>query len=91
MISENLDIFFSDFTVTAQINGANISVIFDDYHERMNLKAEGRQITATLKKSEVENTRLRREDTIVIDGINFKVVAIKPIMDGQIFEVDLLA
>lgn len=89
MLSENLDIFLSDFGQPATlISGAtskSLLVIFDEEYLGMGLGAEGRSITATCKTADALHVNHR--SLLQVAGKTYKVQSVHPIMDGHFTEL----
>ncbi|MGL5805956.1 MAG: hypothetical protein ACRC11_11015 [Xenococcaceae cyanobacterium] len=87
MKSENLNLFLNDFAVDANINGILVKVLFDEEYLPLELGAEGRALTATGKTEDLKT--IRHGMAISIEGKNYSVVGVHPIMDGKFTELEL--
>ena len=96
MKGENLNLFLNDFAVDAAINGTTpsggnlptlVKVLFDEEYLPLELGAEGRALTATGKTEDLK--AIRHKTTIAIEGKNYSVVGVHPIMDGKFTELEL--
>jgi hypothetical protein len=87
MIEENLDIFLDDFGVTSTAGNFSFRLIFDEEHSPMELGAEGRQIIATAKTTDIAT--FSHGDALIILGTSYRIIGIRPIMDGKFTELDL--
>lgn len=92
MFREDLSVFFdiNGFAEVAAIAGQSYPCIFDEDYSAMNLVgAEGRQITAYLKTSDVKAANVKHGTAIAISGKNFRVKNIMPTGDGKLTDLEL--
>lgn len=91
MLSENLNVFLSDFGQPAMLvsgsTSKSVSVIFDEEYLGMELGAEGRSITATCKTSDC--TGVNHRSLFQVAAKTYKVEGVHPIMDGAFTELVL--
>lgn len=88
MLTENLDLFLSDFGVNATLNGVTtLRVLFEREYSPIEFGAEGHSITATTRTDAVSG--VHHGDSLLIEGHTYKVIGIHPIQDGKFTELVL--
>lgn len=89
MIGENLDDFLGDFAVAATLTttsgSTNLNVIFDENYMPLEIGAEGREITAYCKASDVLG--VVHSDTLTVDAIAYRIAQVRPLDDGKFTEL----
>ena len=94
--SENLNIFFSDFAVTAELDSEEseldeITGILDIEYVPMfdndGQAKEGRQITFAVATTEA--TDIHHGDGLEIEGRTYEIVGIQPFDDGKLTDLIL--
>ena len=99
--SENLNIFFSDFAVVAELDSEEselteikgildeeYTLMFDSGYKDDGLQTtEGRQITFAIQS--VEATDIHHGDGLEIEGRTYEIVGIQPFDDGKLTDLIL--
>lgn len=84
---EDLDIFFADFASLLTWTGISMKCIFSKKSDPLAFQAGGRDISATVKASDVVG--MVSGDELTIDGSPFIVAEVYPIQDGAMFKIML--
>lgn len=84
---EDLDLYFTDFAVPMVWQGRTVQCIFSAKHDPLAFNAGGRDISATVKTSDVAG--VVQGQSVVIEGRNYSIEEIKPIQDGQVTKLQL--
>ena len=101
MKNENLDVFFCEFAITAELDSeeselTEIKGIFDEEYTLMfannigdqNLQtSEGKQITFAVASAEA--TDIHHGDELEIEGRTYEIVGIQPFDDGKLTDLIL--
>ena len=96
MKNENLDVFFSDFAIVAELDSEEsaldeIKGILDIEYVPMfdndGQATEGKQITFAIVSAEA--TDIHHGDGLEIEGQTYEIVGIQPIDDGKITDLIL--
>lgn len=88
-LSEDLDQFLADFAQTLTVGVADYHCIFNIENSLMGIGTEGREITATLKTSDISTANIRHHTPVVIDSKTYTVIGIQPIDDGKFSDLIL--
>ncbi|MFM6155058.1 MAG: hypothetical protein ACKPE3_19020 [Sphaerospermopsis kisseleviana] len=83
MLIENLNQFLTDFATTLTVGAAEYQCIFNIENSPMGIGSEGRQITATLKTSDITTANIRHNTTVTIEGKTYTAIGVQPIDDGK--------
>ena len=89
MLIEDLDTFLTDFATTITVGVTEYQCIFNIENSPMGIGAEGREITATLKTSDITTANIRHNTTVIIDSKTYTVIGIQPIDDGKFSDLVL--
>lgn len=85
-LTENLNVFFTDFATTATLaDGTTVEVIFDYKYSEFLSETEGREVTALLPAQNLGAIAIA--DVIEIDSRAFEVQSIQPQNDEKITEL----
>jgi hypothetical protein len=88
-LSEDLDQFLTDFATTITVGVAEYQCIFNIEHSPMGIGAEGKEITATVKSSDVTTADIHHNTAVTLEGKAYTVIGIQPIDDGKFTDLVL--
>lgn len=91
MFSEDLSVFFGDFSIQAiwthDGTDKTLKGIFDNGFKQFGFPAEGANIEFLIQSLEIVG--MRQGDNMLINGINYKVASLQPNQDGALTVVKL--
>lgn len=88
-LTEDLDQFLTDFATTMTVGESQYQCIFNIENNPMGIGSEGREITATLKTSDVTTANIRHNTTVIIEARTYTVIGVQPIDDGKFTDLVL--
>ena len=85
--SENLDVYFSDFSVALTWDGDDYPCLFSNKYDELSFQSGGRLIKAVVKSADFAG--LTQGEIVTIEGTDYSVANLRPLQDGKILELIL--